>query len=156
VLCSRNATVVQHNLWTYTKSKLTNYMEYIHISWVTSSLTAGKEISSAVPTRIHNSPPKDYPEPAESKPHPQISFLEVLVSSSHESLRLWSSSFPSGFQTRTLHAFATSPIRHTYPEILVAFIPFLCYWPQRTCTTENSDVSSSEMYVSFSRRLGRA
>jgi hypothetical protein len=61
------------------------------------------------------------PEPVESNPHPPkpISLRSILTPSSHLCLGFPSGLFPSGFPTKTLYTFLSSPMRVTCPVHLI-------------------------------------
>jgi hypothetical protein len=62
-----------------------------------------------------------YLEPVESNPHPpkSVSLRSILIPSSHLCLGLPSGIFPSGFPTKTLYNFLSSPMRATRPAYLI-------------------------------------
>jgi hypothetical protein len=73
--------------------------------------------------RTHNSPP---PVPVLSQSNPintpkPISLRSILIPSSHLLLGLPSGLLPSGFHTKTLYTFLSSPMRATCPAHLIRF-----------------------------------
>jgi hypothetical protein len=63
-----------------------------------------------------------YPEPVESNPPPTpkpVFLRSILIPSSHLRLCLPSGIFPSGFPTKALHNFLSSPMRATCPAHLI-------------------------------------
>jgi hypothetical protein len=68
--------------------------------------------------RIHESDTGPYPEPVKSTPYPPANLRSILIPSSHLRAGVPSGLFPSGFPTKTLYAFLSSPTRATFPNHL--------------------------------------
>jgi hypothetical protein len=96
----------------------------VHILSLTNSVVQELECSSPHLQQPATGP---CPEPVESNPHPPkpISPRSILIPSSHLRLGLPSGLFPSGFHTKTLYTFISSPMRATYPAHLIFFLDML-------------------------------
>jgi hypothetical protein len=107
-------------LWQYRSIfTLQTQLLVIFILHFTNSVAQGPEGSSPLSQQLTTGP---YPEPVESNPHlpPQpISLISILIPSCHLQLGLPSGLFPSGFSTKTLYTFLSSPMRATCPAHLI-------------------------------------